>query len=477
MRRRHEDQTLEMYTQIPLGKDNNLFVPQSYGISSGSSYHFDGTSWAATIPSPSLTTSIALATYNILHDASFSSITRFPAIRDAILEANADIICLQEVADDILWAIMADPALRKQFRWCSRAEGAVMESERNVVLLAREDFGFEAVRVELGTHKAAFVARLHTACGILAIVGIHLTAGRAAPILQKKRQELSTLLAYLRLHHASDEWAVIGDTNWPDSEPFPFEDKLADVWNMTGGGTYDPTTNILAAATTHDSRSPQRYDRILLKRGGVLSAVERDLRLFGLPSPGQGPASDHWGVAATLAVQDPLIALAPKQTAPVPSLSILPTSLNNVELHNLCAEHSCFPSDDHNQKLAHAVTTLRNLLSNTSPSAPAPDSDTPKPATSPNASVVRLVVAPVGSFAMGYHNPGSDVDCVVVGNINPGTFWSLVRWKIRITAPNAAETVRLRRFVKDASVQMMELEVDGVKMDIQYCPAGKLIDW
>ena len=37
--------------------------------------------------------------------------------------------------------------------------------------------------------------------------------------------------------------------------------------------------------------------------------------------------------------------------------------------------------------------------------------------------------------------------------------------------------VRLRRFVKDASVQMMELDVNGIKMDVQYCPAGKLIDW
>jgi hypothetical protein len=42
---------------------------------------------------------------------------------------------------------------------------------------------------------------------------------------------------------------------------------------------------------------------------------------------------------------------------------------------------------------------------------------------------------------------------------------------------NARGQVRLRRFVKDASVQMMALDVDGVKIDLQYCPAGKLVEW
>jgi len=51
-----------------------------------------------------------------------------------------------------------------------------------------------------------------------------------------------------------------------------------------------------------------------------------------------------------------------------------------------------------------------------------------------------------------------------------------MRWKIR-AAIVGADAVQLRRFVKDASVQMMELEIHDVKMDIQYCPAGKLIDW
>ncbi len=36
--------------------------------------------------------------------------------------------------------------------------------------------------------------------------------------------------------------------------------------------------------------------------------------------------------------------------------------------------------------------------------------------------------------------------------------------------------VALRRFVKAAAVQMMVLEVDGKKIDLQYCPAAELAE-
>jgi poly(A) polymerase Pap1 len=153
----------------------------------------------------------------------------------------------------------------------------------------------------------------------------------------------------------------------------------------------------------------------------------------------------------------------------VPALPLLSTTLAEIELYNFCAEHGYFPSEAQDDALGHAVETLRAFISDASSPVPAIDSIA-------NPSIVRLVVTPVGSFAMGYHNTGSDVDCIVVGNINPGTFWNLMRRKF-CAAVRGTGPVQLRRFVKDASVQMMELEVHGVKMDLQYCPAGKLIDW
>jgi endonuclease/exonuclease/phosphatase family metal-dependent hydrolase len=464
---------MEMYAQIPIGNDN-VTVSREYEISGTPTYHNNTNAWVPTLPSPSSKTSLLLATYNVLHDVSFPLEYRFPALRDAILGSNADMICLQEVTDQFLSSLLGDSQIKEQFRWCSRSNKAIMESERNIVLLAREDYGFEWVRIELGgKHKAAIIAGLRTPNAMVVIAGVHLSAGRAAPILKKKTDELSMLVAYLHMHHAADEWIIVGDMNWPDSELPPLEDEFTDVWTLAGGETYDPTTNPLAAASARESREPQRYDRILIKRGGLLSVSLESLELFGLPPAGATPPSDHWGLKAAVqigATSKSLATVIPSaDTTPVPPLTLLSTTLTNAELHDLCVQHGCIPSVAQDDALKLAVETLRAFVSDVSSPAPAIDSIV-------NSSAVRLIVAPVGSFAMGYHNPGSDVDCVVVGNINPGTFWNLMRWKIR-AAVGGTNAVQLRRFVKDASVQMMELEVCGVKMDIQYCPAGKLIDW
>jgi len=116
------------------------------------------------------------------------------------------------------------------------------------------------------------------------------------------------------------------------------------------------------------------------------------------------------------------------------------------------------------------------LINGASPQPPLDDAITsssasPTPTPIP---AVRLVVVPVGSFAMGYHTADSDVDCFVIGNINTQTFWRLIRWQIR--AAGNEHCVKLRRFVKDTLVQMMVLDVDGVEIDLQYCPAAKLAD-
>lgn len=57
-----------------------------------------------------------------------------------------------------------------------------------------------------------------------------------------------------------------------------------------------------------------------------------------------------------------------------------------------------------------------------------------------------------------------------------------MRSKLRVSTSGS---IRLRRFVKDAAVQMLELEVevgsgvtlDAIKVDLQYSPAGSLVNW
>ncbi|KAH8836019.1 hypothetical protein DL96DRAFT_1576408 [Flagelloscypha sp. PMI_526] len=459
--RRNDDKggIMELVAHIPFNKD----IPSSsvsYGLWDAPTYRFDGQVWTPTALSQASASTFTIGSYNLLHDAAFPLSHRLPSLLHAVTNSGTDILCLQEVSDEHLDSLLSDTHLRELYPWCSRYVETVMESERNVVILARKDFAFQWDRLELGTpHKSAAVARLQTAEGSIVIAAVHLSAGRTGPVLEKKAAELSVALSHLQTHYPNDDWIVIGDMNWPDSEPFPCQEELEDIWDLEGGQTFDPTTNSIAAATIREGQDPQRYDRILVKRSGRLHAVPNGLQLFGLPSAGQGPASDHWGVSAALK----LGVAAPIASTFVPSealLETIATSITDEELRQACTDHNCVPTPDQNAAFAQAVVSLRAFIASLSSSA--------------TNDAVKFIAEPVGSYAMGYHTPDSDIDCVVVGNVSPASFWDLVRVKIRRAGPDSS--VKLRRFVKDASVQMMELSVDEIKMDIQYCPAGRLIE-
>jgi endonuclease/exonuclease/phosphatase family metal-dependent hydrolase/2'-5' RNA ligase len=485
---------MEVYAQIPIGARTAL-VPKALPSLATPSYHFDGSHWTPrTPPASPARASFTAATYNILHDPAFPFPSRLTAVINALLECDADLVCLQEVTDDALALITADAQIRARWPWCSRGASAVLESERNVVLLAKEDSAFEWTRVELGgKHKACIVARLcfqlqhSTTNKSVVVVGVHLSAGRTPPARQKRQEELTKLLAYLREHHHSDEWLVIGDSNSQvDESHIDFNATLLDCWAETVGGdgaTYDPTKNLLASATARNNQTAERYDRVFVREEGWLEIKSEGLSLFGIPEQGRDVGSDHWGLRAVVDIRDEGQAKGSTTSAlaRIPDHPALPpagTVLTDLELHNLCVENGCIPTEAHNIAYQNALDTLRGFLddlcSRSQPiSQPSADSN---PSTSTSApSAVRLVLAPVGSFAMGYHTPDSDIDCVVVGNVNPNTFWGLIRSRIR--AAGGQGPVKLRRFVKDALVQMMELQVDLVKVDLQYCPAANLIEW
>ena len=424
-----KDGRMELCAQISIGRHVEV-APRDHAIQGTPTYYYDdSSSWIprSTNPPISPRTCLTVATYNILHDSDFPFPGRLPHILDVLLESDANVICLQEVTDESLDLILRDDRIRYRWPWSSRNPTFVMESQRNVVMFAEERFGFDWTRVELGgKHKACVVARL--CCSesqlkrYIVIVGVHLTAGLTIQTLAKKREEVAVLLAYLRQHHADDEWVIVGDVNWPSDKDFPEADSMLDVWGEVigeGGATYDPTRNFLAGATARFSRDPQRYDRAFLKKGGGLVVEPKGLSLFG-----NGMGSDHWGLRAVIHVRESTssdVDARVKTHAISPSLRPLPTSFTEHDLRELCSRMGYFPSDTQDSTFQNAVDTLRAFLTdNKSISASSSSSATPQP------SVIRLVVAPVGSFAMGYHTPHSDVDCIVVGNINPGTFWSLV---------------------------------------------------
>ena len=405
----------------------------------------------------------SVATYNILNDPAFPPASRIDQVQRVIKDSNSDIVCLQEVSDELLNLLLSSPTLSGTYIYGSRAPGFIYENERNILILSKYSFTWSKLEIG-GKHKPALlVTFLGADSKTLHLAAIHLTAGRTTSTIAQKTAELEALTTHIRAQEGEGDWIVLGDTNWPSTHTTtPLDALFEDVASEDPQATFDPSLNSLAAQTARADRLPQRYDRIYSKKGSSLHASS--VLLFG--KEGVVPPSDHWGVFVEFepkAAKTETGALATSN-----SYSTLPgTRLSAEELQAVCDTHLWLPSVEQEGKFSAALRAIRNLFSSSIPSSAA-TSTTPT-------SVVKIRIEPVGSYALGVHTSDSDLDCLAVGNISAATFWGVARARLR-GQTNQDGIVNLRRFVKDAMVQMMELEVDGIKVDLQYCAAARLVD-
>src|SRR5207247_1213129 len=71
---------------------------------------------------------------------------------------------------------------------------------------------------------------------------------------------------------------------------------------------------------------------------------------------------------------------------------------------------------------------------------------------------------------LGVWTPSSDLDCLYIGHASSRTFFALAAQRLRRAAA-AGEAVRTLRRVEARTGTMLELEVEGVRVDLQYCAA------
>jgi len=86
---------------------------------------------------------------------------------------------------------------------------------------------------------------------------------------------------------------------------------------------------------------------------------------------------------------------------------------------------------------------------------------------------VSLVVAPLGSYALNVWDITSDIDCLCVGSCSSNTFYSMARQHLR---KEADQGIRILSADKSGSGSMLEVEVRGVKLNLQYCQS-RFAEW
>jgi endonuclease/exonuclease/phosphatase family metal-dependent hydrolase/2'-5' RNA ligase len=480
--------------------------------------------------------SFTISTYNVLTDSPYPPPKdRFEILARTITadDAVADVLVLQEVSDDFLSFLLNQNDLQTRYPFTSHGPSTQdsigpLASLRNIVILSRLSFSWEWLPFEK-KHKGTMVAKFPAAgklieTGILPLVlaGVHLTCGLSDSSVAAKHSQLKTVLKYLSTEYTDNQWIVAGDFNIPTSsytvdaalekeaitpqtaeillslETLITESGLCDAWfaarmqtvtrpsgnhhrvdteiDYEGeeGATFDPIINPLAAniSTRSYHCRPQRYDRVLARAEGLRQVLAYNL--FGFPDEtkrqgemnSSGCGSDHWGVRASLQLD-----VETEDTHHSDESSSQSVEMAHVKGHLLdvaclksCLEsYEMFPSEDDINHRRDVFSLVKAILQQSGPSNAI---ERPK-------SSVAFVVVPVGSYRLGVWSASSDIDCLCIGPISPRVFFAIATNRLRRAANMG---VRILRKVKAASGTMLELEVQGVKFDLQYCAAAGVVE-
>ncbi|KAL5356073.1 hypothetical protein BJX96DRAFT_142286 [Aspergillus floccosus] len=487
----------------------------------------------AALPSPATKNmqmeSLRVASYNVLIDSHYPPPTeRYPILLQNLLSeaATAEILVLQEVSDDFLSFLLRDSEIRLQYPFTThgppdQADISPLTSLRNIVVLSRLSFHWEWLPFET-RHKGAVVLQLDNVGTFheskflpLVVTGVHLTCGLIDSSILAKRSQLQLIINHLSSKYGGNHWIVAGDFNITTSSytldlavkrksispqaastlsslggmlaeaglldcyfasraegsgserPDNLLDRLefGALYEGEEGATFDPMENYLAARIDVQSfhKRPQRYDRILV-RGEAFEV--HGLNRFGIPdiaSEGVDAqlGSDHWGIRAVLKLEE--AASDAVEERPSIDISRAPASLGGVEqLMQFLWDHDAFPSPEEIRQRQEVVELIRQVVNQRDPNLP---TDTRLK--------FSFAVVPVGSYGLGVWNSSSDIDLLVIGQISPRIFFTLMVAKLRKAIHSE---IKILRKVKAASGVMLELEARGVRVDLQYCAASRVVE-
>ncbi|KAK1979376.1 endonuclease/Exonuclease/phosphatase [Colletotrichum cereale] len=482
-------------------------------------------------PSPTVKRpeNLIVASWNVLAEFHWPpSRTRYPIILDNMLAENslADVVVLQEVTDDFLPFLLEDERIRKQYTYVSQGPpdnpaAGPLPNILNIVVLSKYIFSWEYLPFKR-QHKGSCVFKFDSlghgeSEGLtlpLILATCHLTQGLTDGAVVAKERELQRILSHLKSNYAANQWLIVGDFNIVTSaytvdnavkkgaitvqtetvlrsiETTLAEADLLDAWmvsrieagvtdNLKGdandifegeqGATFDPRENPHAAKMVGSgyNNRPQRYDRILVKSGGPLQISRFNTFGFitGKGGPREGPlyASDHWGIRCLLQRFDSKEAAAHSARVVPVEPKRAPAGLSDTAALRQCMENlDVYPTEQDETTRKEALQLLRQILL---------ESDQVNADQTRGRPTIMLV--PVGSYGLGTWSRTSDVDCLCIGSISPRIFFTLARQRLR---KSGEPGVRLLRKVRAKTGIMLEVEVMGIKCDLQYCQAPSVVD-
>ncbi|KAK3988557.1 2'-5' RNA ligase superfamily-domain-containing protein [Cladorrhinum sp. PSN332] len=450
---------------------------------------------------------LKVASYNVLAEFEYPpNKGRHPGLVKNILskEAEADVVVLQEVTDGFLDALLKDEGIRETYPYCSHGPPGQDDIEPlpsflNIAVLSKLPFDWECLNFKR-KHKGAVLAKFQQQ-GLrkeVVLAAVHLSHGLTDGAVASKKGDVRRVISYLNEEHPESAWIVAGDFNLPTSKQTIqaalekgnisentvshlesldkiFEEAGLEDAGVGNGVTWNPEVNGLARALSGDSNVwPQRYDRIYVRGGGMLMIGR--FNHFGNVEgeDGAGFASDHWGVRCLMEVGDFREPEPEKVVIQQPSEEIgklvVPVDFQEPKgrlaeagsVERCLTDLDVIPGEEETEVRKKALELLKSVILDTW----ATDGSNPK-------SQPAVVVVPVGSYALGVWTTSSDIDVLVIGPFTAHTFFSLAAKRLRKAA---AQGIKILRRVRANTGTMLELDVSGIRMDLQFCPATSVAE-
>jgi uncharacterized protein (UPF0248 family)/endonuclease/exonuclease/phosphatase family metal-dependent hydrolase len=515
------------------GEEEGAELAEKDQLLSGLPYYFEEETqqWVSFRPSAlenegEERTALAVASYNVLAEFEWpASDARYPLLVKNILAENAaaDVMVLQEVTDGFLSYLLSDEQIREAYPFCSHGppdqdDIEPLPSYLNIVVLSKLAFDWEYVSFHR-KHKGAVVARFKDIGRSegdkffpVILAAVHLSHGLTDGAVAAKKTAIKRITGYLSETYPGHPWILAGDFNVTTSsvsidtalknkiisglttnhlanlDKLFAEMKLEDAWKTSTadedhseaeddtaageqGATWDPTTNTMAAAmaVAGGNTRPQRYDRILVRGEGLLEISKFNMFGFLTDQGGESEtvASDHWGIRCTMNIgsfgdqadgpsEEIASLMVPVHPEKTPEHLAQAGSVKEALL-----ELGVIPSAEEAAQRKQALDLLKSVILDT-PAADAAGRSQP-----------AVVVVPVGSYALDVWTSSSDIDVLCIGPFSTNTFFTLASQRLRKAA---AQGVRILRRVRANTGTMLEIEVQGIKMDLQYCPATSVAE-
>ncbi|MFF3288265.1 poly(A) polymerase [Streptomyces sp. NPDC003023] len=264
-------------------------------------YAWERDGWVPAHTAKGVAGALRVLTWNTLWDRYDSdridTALRRPLLIDALRDADADVIALQEVEPELLGMLLRTPWVRDGYTLATDPAGRDVD-ECGLLLLSRLPVR-EAGHHALGPHKAVTAVVVETAGGPVTVAATHLSSDHSDDGAARRETELARIAEGLA--GLDGDVILVGDFN--DGTDAPQTTLgMRDAWSEAHGPadatpTFDPRVNPLAAVSSLTGRA-SRLDRVLLRADGLVT--DSAALLGDTPGPDGLYVSDHYGVEVGL---------------------------------------------------------------------------------------------------------------------------------------------------------------------------------